>query len=58
LAQPTVKLIEMGAVPPLGVNSASGIVTSTLWPLLETPKWSGAPPLSKVATPVDVTEYR
>src|SRR5260370_28079210 len=52
------KLIEWGAGPLGGVNSVCGIASSTLSPLLETPQLSGAPPLSWVATPVDVTEYR
>ena len=52
------KLIEVGAAAPVGVSSACGIAISMLSPLLETPKLSGAPPLSWVATPVDVTEYR
>jgi len=41
-----------------GVNSVCGIAISTLSPLLEAPKLSGAPPLSWVATPADVTEYK
>src|ERR1700722_12069484 len=53
-----VKLIEVGATPPDGVSSACGIASSTLSPLLETPKLSGAPPFSRVATPAEVTEYR
>ena len=52
------KLIEVGAVPPDGVNSVCGTAISTLSPSLETPKWSGIPPLSWVVTPADVTEYR
>src|ERR1700736_4895044 len=52
------KLIEVGAAPPDGVNSVCGIAISTLSPLLEVPKLSGAPPLSWVAAPADVTEYR
>src|SRR5271165_5304538 len=52
------KLIEVGAAPPAGVSSVCGIASSTLSPLLEKPAPSGAPPLSLVATPADVTEYR
>src|ERR1700731_1873726 len=52
------KLIEVGAAPPDGVSNACGIAISILSPLLEAPKLSGAPPLSWVATPADVTEYR
>ncbi len=52
------KSIDLGAAPPDGVNSTCGIAISILSPLLEAPKLSGAPPLSWVATPADVTEYR
>ena len=52
------KLIEVGAAPPDGVNSVCGIAISTLSPLLEAPNLSGVPPLSWVATPADVTDYR
>src|ERR1700677_1804351 len=52
------KLIAVGGEPPAGVSNVCGIATSTLSPLVEKPESSGAPPLSKVATPADVTEYR
>ena len=51
------KSIEWGAAPPVGSNDC-GIAISVLSPLLEMPKLSGAPPLSRVVPPVGATEYR